>query len=230
MKLIGIVARAYYNKDMQKILQLNEAIRKVLANYEDVVPILLLPNNQSCYVDITMGEDKLSNIDKEKLDYILDKCDAFIVPGGTYWYLFDEYVIKHAIVKDKPLIAICAGFQAMCSMDSCNRDNFDMTKKLKDSSHHGKSHEYMHSINIKDNTKLKEILNNTNIKVNSVHNDYIDCSFNNLIISAVSEDNVIEAVEYPDCKFIIGIQWHPEYLMDDNSLKIFNSFIESIEK
>ena len=35
MKLIGIVARAYYNKDNQKIIQLNEAIRLALAKYDE---------------------------------------------------------------------------------------------------------------------------------------------------------------------------------------------------
>ena len=46
---------------------------------------------------------------------------------------------------------------------------------------------------------------------------------------AFSNDNILEAVEYQNKKFIIGIEWHPEYLMDLNSLKIFDAFIEAIE-
>ena len=117
MKIIGIVGRAYYNKDNQKIIQLNEALRMALAPYEEVIPILLLPTNNKEYVDITMGTDLLTDTDKKKLEYILEQCDGFIIPGGTYWYQFDEYIIEHAIKKDKPLLAICAGFQALIEIN-----------------------------------------------------------------------------------------------------------------
>ena len=45
MNLIGIVGRVYYNRDEQQIVQVNDAIRKVLASYDDVVSVLLLPTN-----------------------------------------------------------------------------------------------------------------------------------------------------------------------------------------
>ena len=43
-------------------------------------------------------------------------------------------------------------------------------------------------------------------------------------------DNIIEAIENPNCDFNIGVQWHPEYLDDLNSKKIFDCFIETIKK
>ena len=78
----------------------------------------------------------------------------------------------------------------------------------------------------------KKILNKTKIYVNSLHYNYIDINnkFNNLKIAAVSEDNIIEAVEFPGKKFIVGLEWHPEYLLDSNSKKIFQSFISSIKE
>ena len=51
---------------------------------------------------------------------------------------------------------------------------------------------------------------------------------NDLVINAISEDGIIEGVEYPNKKFIIGLQWHPEYLIDENSKKIREAFIKSI--
>jgi putative glutamine amidotransferase len=228
MKLIGIVGRAYYNKDNQKIIQLNEAIRKALAKYDNVVSILLLPTNDEYYATTPMGEDKLNNIDKEKLNYILNKCDAFIVPGGSNWYNFDEYVIEYAIKNDRPLLAICVGFQALCSMDAKDRYKFDMTKNLENDSHYGKEDKYFHNINILDNSLLKKIIDKDKIQVNSLHHSYIDSEFNNLIVTALSENGIIEAVEWKNKKFIIGLEWHPEYLMDEESLKIFDSFINSI--
>ena len=45
-------------------------------------------------------------------------------------------------------------------------------------------------------------------------------------INAISDDAIVEGVEVKDKKFIMGLQWHPEYIMDDNSCKIFNYFIK----
>lgn len=229
MKVIGIVGRVYYNRDNQEIIQLNDTLRRVLSGYKDVVPIMLLPTNESSYLDIKMEEDKLDNIDKRKLDYLLGMCDGFIVPGGTYWYNFDEYVIKYAIENKKPLLAICAGFQCLCSMFASNRDKFDMTKRFNDYKHYGKADSYIHDVLIKEDTLLNKILKEDRIMINSIHHDYVDFSMREMIVSAISGDNVIEAVEYPAHPFLIGVQWHPEYLMDDNSRKIFDYFIKKLQ-
>lgn len=230
MKLIGIVGRAYYNSDNQEIMQVNEAIRKVLSSYSDVVPILLLPTNCKNYVDIKMGEDKIGDIDRKKIDYIIDKCDGFVVPGGTYWYQFDEYVINYAIQSGKPLLGICAGFQAICSKFAVNRDKFDMTKKFSSDCHYKGPRQYVHKNLVIDNTLLRKIIGKEKIMVNSLHHDYIDVKMYDLIISSFSDDGVIEAVELPGHPFFLGIQWHPEYLLDTNSKKIFDKFIDSVKE
>ena len=227
MYIVGIVGRAYYNKDNQKIIQTHEGIRKYLSKEDDIVCITILPTDDKDYIDIKPGEDKLSS---KKLDYILDKCDAFIVPGGTYSYNLDEYVINYAIKNDKPLLAICLGFQALCNMFAKERNKFDMTKHINNDKHEGLPNEYKHKVKIKENTKLRKILDNEEIPVNSVHHDIINHDMNKLIINAISEDGIIEGVEYPDRKFIIGIQWHPEYLIDKYSNKIKQALIKAIKE
>ena len=230
MKVVGIVGRAYFNKDKQKIIQVNEDIRKVFTKYDDVVCIEILPTNNIYYSLTKMGEDNIEDIDKKKLDYILNLCDGFIIPGGSYFYKFDEYIINYAIKHNKPLLAICLGFQAICSMFNNNRTKFDMTTRLDNDNHCGPSHEYIHNININKNTKLYNIIKKETIPVNSLHHDIIDFIPNDLIISAhSSKDNIIEAIEINNHKFFIGVQWHPEYLMDEESIKLFDAFIDSIK-
>lgn len=230
MKLIGIVGRAYYNRDNQKIIQVNEAIRLAFSGYDDVILIEILPTNNQNYVDIEMGQDKLEKADIQKLDYLLEKCDGFVIPGGTYWYKFDEYVIKHAVQRRKPLLAICAGFQALCSLYAVNRDKFDMTKRFSHDLHYGDPEKYTHSVRVFKQTKLYELLEKSELEVNSLHHSYIDFKLHGLIVSARSDDKIIEAVELPGHPFLIGVEWHPEYLMDDDSQKIFDGFVESIKK
>ena len=221
MRLIGILGRAYYNKDNQEIIQTHDAVRRFLNNRDDVVCITLLPTNNECLLNLEPGEDYVD----PKLDYILDKCDGFIIPGGTYDYHFDEYVINYAIENDKPLLAICLGFQTLCSMFAKDRNKFVMRTRLNNEDHHGKPDEYKHEIIIEDNTKLREIIGEERIRVDSVHYETCDFEMNTLKITAKADDGVLEAVEYPNKKFIIGVQWHPEYLVDENSLKILDGFL-----
>lgn len=226
MKIVGIIGRAYYNIDNKKIIQCSEFIRKALALYDDVVSILLLPQENIFYVDTPIGKDK---INEKKLNYILDKCDAFIAPGGNSFYKFDEFIIKYAIKHNKPLLGICAGFQSLCSIFAKKRTKFDMTEEVKEKNHNADPYIYIHNVKIKKGTKLYNILKKENIFVNSCHNNCVNFEMNTLKISSYSDDNIIESCEVPLKKFIIALQWHPEYLMDKNSIKIFDAFINSFK-
>lgn len=229
MKIIGIVGRAYQNKDGEKIFQVNEAIRRVFSNDSDIIPFLILPTNYTIYSDLEMGKDQIMDEDKQKLDAILSVCDGIVVPGGVNWYQFDEYIIRYAIEKDLPLLAICAGFQALCSIYADPRTKFDMTKTFDTNLHYKDKTTYQHSILIQSNTKLSNLLQQDKILVNSLHHDYIDIPLKELTIAAVSEDGIIEAVELSNKTFVLGLQWHPEYLMDSCSQKILNSFIAHVK-
>ena len=229
MKLVGIVGRAYWNLDKQKIFQVHEPTRRFLNSYEDVSYITLLPFGDYDYINLSDGEDTFTESDKKKLDYILDKCDGFIVPGGSRVFKFDEYIMKYAIENDKPLMCICAGFQALCSMYSKDRDKFDMSIELTNKEiHHVSKFEYVHVVNIIKDTLLYDILKEDKIKVNSVHNNYINNELNELIPCAYSEDNILEGVYLPNKKFVMGLEWHPEGIIDEYTKKITDYFVSKL--
>lgn len=115
-------------------------------------------------------------------------------------------------------------------MYAVNREKQDMTKDFENDNHYGPGDKYIHKNKIISNTLLFKILNEKEIAVNSVHHSYIDIKLSKLVISAVSDDNIIEAVELPNHPFLVGLQWHPEYLMDHNSKKILDYFIKTIKK
>lgn len=225
MKIIGIVARSYWNKDNQSILQFYEKIRTAFSKYNNVTIIGIMPTDERKYTEITRGDDKLDNA---KLNCVLKKCDGFIIPGGIYHQNLDEYVINYAIKNDKPLLGICLGFQIMCSMFSKNRERYDMTIVLPNDNHYKPNIKKAHKIKIKENTLLKSVLKKEEITVNSVHHTYINNELKDLIISSISEDNILESVEYPNKKFIMGLQWHPEALMDKNTIKLLDYFVDKM--
>ncbi|MCS7384951.1 MAG: gamma-glutamyl-gamma-aminobutyrate hydrolase family protein, partial [archaeon GB-1867-097] len=47
--------------------------------------------------------------------------------------------------------------------------------------------------------------------------------------TAWAEDGVIEAIEYLGDTFILGVQWHPERMINGEMIKLFKAFIEAAE-
>ena len=50
-----------------------------------------------------------------------------------------------------------------------------------------------------------------------------------LEIAALSEDGIVEALEKPDARFCLGVQWHPEWLSDADPAQqgLFDAFVEA---
>ena len=46
-------------------------------------------------------------------------------------------------------------------------------------------------------------------------------------MNAVAPDGVIEGIEAPRYRFCLGVQWHPEYAIDQGDTKIFSAFVEA---
>lgn len=86
----------------------------------------------------------------------------------------------------------------------------------------------MHLINIKENSIMNKIFGNT-LKVNTRHNYQLKEVKEPFKVTALSEDNVIEAVEYiDDNHFVIGVQFHPEDM--ENSEALYNYFLKEVIK
>ena len=68
------------------------------------------------------------------------------------------------------------------------------------------------------------------IGVNSYHHQAIRELAPDFQAMAFSEDGLIESIYMPSNKFIVGVQWHPEfsYTVDENSRKIVNAFVSSV--
>lgn len=154
-------------------------------------------------------------------DYnIIDICDGIILPGGDNIIEKDLEIIKYLYEKDIPVLGICLGMQEMGYLFNGSMSNISNYNHLK------KEDKYVHDIHIIKNSKLYEIIGNEIIKVNSRHKDYLISS--DLNISSISD--VIESIEDKNKKFFIGVQWHPEDMIDYdiNSNKLFESFISAI--
>lgn len=231
MKYIGIVSRCFKTESNRDINGIEESYRKVLSIYPDIYPILLLPPKNIYYGSTSSSEELMEDISiNSKVDDLLKLCDGFLIPGGNRWFSFDEYVINYAYSNNKPILGICLGMQLMSIVDNKINDGIYKENKLIEGFNHlDLDKDLVHEVSIKDNSLLRDILNKDKIMVNSRHSYQVPNTLN-FDVSAVSNDGVIEAIERCDLKFALGVQWHPELLVDINSEErlIFDRFIEEV--
>ncbi len=172
--------------------------------YSDIVKAIR--KNGGIAVGIVLDEDY-----KELIDLV----DGVIFSGGDDFEEYDKAALKYIYDIDKPVLGICLGMQLMGNIFGCKEVNVK---------NHKKNLSYAHSVHIFRNSKLYNIFKKDEIKVNSRHNSTIKDTI--MKVSAISNDGVIEAIEDPNKKFFIGVQWHPENMIDydlgqNNIFRIF---------
>lgn len=152
---------------------------------------------------------------------LINMCDGIIFQGGDDFEEYDFDALKYCYEKDIPTLGICLGMQLMGML---------FNGKMIDITNHKKTLNYSHSVIIKRNSKLYNIFKTDIIKVNSRHKSIIKNT--NLNISGISNDGFIEAIEDSNKKFFIGVQWHPESMInyDIKQNNIFKYFVKCCKK
>ncbi len=86
-----------------------------------------------------------------------------------------------------------------------------------------------HSVSIVPGTRLASICQSSSIKVNSMHHQAVKDLAAGCIVSGTGPDGLIEAIEMPDYPFLVGVQWHPEYLwgQDPSAASLFSHFVKA---
>jgi putative glutamine amidotransferase len=63
------------------------------------------------------------------------------------------------------------------------------------------------------------------MEVNSAHHQAVATPGPDAVVNAVAPDGVIEGIESPAHRFCLGLQWHPEFLIDPGDREIFAAFV-----
>mgnify|MGYP001171756906 FL=1 len=79
---------------------------------------------------------------------------------------------------------------------------------------------HIHDVEIDKNSKLYSLIGEKTINVNSIHHQGIDLLGEDLRVTATSPDGVIEGIETTNEWDAIGIQWHPENMIEDEYSKL----------
>ena len=179
-----------------------------------------------------------------KVQEIVPLCSGLLLPGGNdalpcyygeqtdgFSQYYDapmdlwELTVLDAFVKaKKPVLGICRGIQVMNVVLGGT-----LYQDIKPFAHvpHNDHWAKIHTVTVRRGTKLEQIMGQDTVLVNSQHHQAVDRIAPGLTLAALSEDGIVEAIEKPDAKFCLGVQWHPEWLSaaDPAMQGLFDAFV-----
>ncbi len=141
-------------------------------------------------------------------------------------------ILKAALDRDMPLLTICRGTQVL-NVVMGGVLYQDIPVQCPSQIRHDQCEPRSvrtHSVKIEPNSRLAGILEDRTMEVNSFHHQAIRDLAPDLQAVAWAEDGIIEAVESPRFRFLVGVQFHPEELIENSphARQIFHAFIEAV--
>jgi putative glutamine amidotransferase len=142
-------------------------------------------------------------------------------------------LLRAAVKADLPVLAICRGIQELnvALGGTLHQRVYELPGRLDhrapqlDTVDERYAHG-AHGVELTEGGMLERLVGRRSLIVNSLHHQGIDRLASALTVEAVAPDGQIEAVCVPAARFVIGVQWHPEYRFADNpvSAELFAAF------
>jgi putative glutamine amidotransferase len=140
-------------------------------------------------------------------------------------------MLQAAASDGKPFLGICRGCQVMnVALGGTLYTHLpDQLPNALDHSYPGNMRTVLvHEVKIEEGTRVAEIYGTPIIKVNSLHHQGLKDIATTLRVAGHAPDGLVEAVELPDHPFAVGVQWHPEWLTDQEVTRnLFRKFVEA---
>ncbi|AGF55211.1 putative glutamine amidotransferase [Clostridium saccharoperbutylacetonicum] len=146
--------------------------------------------------------------------------------------IFELELFKEVYKKQIPILGVCRGLQ-LINVALGGSLYQDINVQIHNSNGHLPKYalrsNLYHSVKIEKGSELFVIFKTEDLKVNSFHHQSIKKLGKDLRVTAHSSDGVIEGIESLKEKFLVGVQWHPENLVERHSefLKLFQALIDN---
>lgn len=118
--------------------------------------------------------------------------------------------IKRARVDNTPILGICRGAQLINV--AAGGTLYSDISELRRSTSNRVNPLACKPIALKRRSRLAAIVGSSRLRVNSLHHQAVHGLGSGIQASARDADGFVQAIEAPNAAFVIGVQWHPEYL------------------
>jgi putative glutamine amidotransferase len=180
-------------------------------------------------------------------DY-LERIDALVITGGAFDVdpaLYGEAerhstvtlkenrtaselaLLRGALQRGLPVLGICGGEQLLAVALGGSLIQH-IPHAIPDALAHEQTNprdEAGHAVAIVAGTLLHRIVGATRMRVNSSHHQAVRDPGPFAMVNATAPDGVIEGIEDERYPFCLGVQWHPEFLIDEGDRRIFDAFV-----
>jgi putative glutamine amidotransferase len=147
---------------------------------------------------------------------------------------FEIALARAAVARDLPLLAICRGQQVL-NVALGGTLVQDIPSQLPSAGpHYPKDVDRWraaHDVEIAPGTRLRELVGRDVLAVNSFHHQAVRDLGRGLRLAARGRDGVVEGIESPDHRFVVGVQWHPEAMWnrEPDHQEVFRGLIAAAE-
>jgi putative glutamine amidotransferase len=140
-------------------------------------------------------------------------------------------MVQAAASDGKPFLGICRGCQVVNVALGGNLYTHipDQLPNALDHSYPGNMRKVLvHEIKIDEGTQIAEIFGEPIIKVNSLHHQGLKDIAPSIRVAGHAPDGLVEAIELPEHPFGLAVQWHPEWLTDQEGTRnLFRKFVQA---
>ncbi|MDR5694319.1 MAG: gamma-glutamyl-gamma-aminobutyrate hydrolase family protein [Armatimonadota bacterium] len=182
---------------------------------------------------------------------VLDEIHGLLLPGGVDVHprhygqdphpllgqvdeerdALELFLIQEALRRDLPILAICRGIQVL-NVAAGGTLFQDLSIAGVDAARHRTTEPewgIAHQLSIREGSLLQAIVGVREMGVNTFHHQAVDRVARGFVVTAQSEDGVVEAIESTKHRFVLGVQWHPERMVDHHPLqrKLFEAFLSA---
>ena len=146
---------------------------------------------------------------------------------------FELAILKGFLDADRPVLGICGGQQLLNVALGGT-----LIQHIPDEIANCLAHEQPnprtepgHEVEVEMGTLLHHLGGGAStLAVNSAHHQAAGDVGDGVVVSGRAPDGVIEAIEVPDRRFCLGVQWHPEYSISRADDAIFQAMVQACDQ
>lgn len=147
-------------------------------------------------------------------------------------YDFETMLARKALERDMPIVGICRGHQVLAETGG-GRLFTRIEEQVEGAGEHLVREQPVglrpaHGMTVEPGSRLHAIVGREAVGVNSLHRQSVAEVPEPFVVSARADDGVVEAIESRTHRFVLGLQFHPELMVEEPIWdRLFREFIES---